>query len=321
MTKAQGTIEDPEFQTVVDVIIQVKPEIGSVVWAPLKLVLIILERRGHGFEKLAVQLNSLVDALPRYSIYSQYFRDSTILQRALGNVYVAYIEFCLRAARYWETDGLVNFFKSASRSFSRQFDDIFSSIDRYRYEVEKTVAAVSLLYVRDVKQVTTELQEVGISQRKIYDHEKTLKWLSPLDFERDKTIFARQWVPGTSGWILQTPDYLGWVSDRKEGNRGPSLIWVRGGLGSGKTFLARFIIDSLAARNTPVLEYFFNVKQGQSSGRSSLSFVRTILYQLISRPELDTSATLEALHGFRAMSGKGEAKSEEPLWNELFKCI
>jgi hypothetical protein len=77
-----------------------------VVWAPLKLVLLVLEKRDRGFERLGSYLTALVDALPRYNIYGEYFRNNTILQRALGNVYVSYIDFCLRAARYWESDGL-----------------------------------------------------------------------------------------------------------------------------------------------------------------------------------------------------------------------
>lgn len=52
-----------------------------------------------------------------------------------------------------------------SSSFDRQFLDIFASIDRYRNEVENTAAAVSLLYVQDVKHITTELKETGITQR------------------------------------------------------------------------------------------------------------------------------------------------------------
>jgi hypothetical protein len=68
--------------------------------------LLILEKRDRGFDKLASHLNALVDALPRYNIYSQHFQDNTILQGALGNVYVSYIDFCLSAARYWDSGGM-----------------------------------------------------------------------------------------------------------------------------------------------------------------------------------------------------------------------
>jgi hypothetical protein len=66
----------------------------------------MLEKHGRGFDKLAAKLSIFVDALPRYKLYGEYFRDNTMLQTALGNLYVGYIEFCLRAARYFESDGL-----------------------------------------------------------------------------------------------------------------------------------------------------------------------------------------------------------------------
>lgn len=72
----------------------------------MKLVVLMLDKRGRGFDKLAEKLSLLIDALPRYKIYEKYFRDNAMLQRALGNLYVGYIEFCLRTARYFESDGL-----------------------------------------------------------------------------------------------------------------------------------------------------------------------------------------------------------------------
>lgn len=60
---------------------------------------------------------------------------------------------------------IANLLRSVSSSFDRQFLDIFASIDRYRDEVENTAAAVSLLYLQDVKHITTELKDTAIIQR------------------------------------------------------------------------------------------------------------------------------------------------------------
>jgi hypothetical protein len=79
---------------------------SCVVWAPLKLIFMLLEKRNRGYDKLAAKLTAFVDALPRYNLYCDHFRDSRILQNALGMLYVAYIEFCLRAVQYFESDGL-----------------------------------------------------------------------------------------------------------------------------------------------------------------------------------------------------------------------
>ncbi|KAL6406885.1 ankyrin repeat domain-containing protein 52 [Ilyonectria robusta] len=278
-----------DFQTVADVLVQIDGRIGSVVWAPLKLVLLVLEKRGRGFDKLAEKLNHLVDALPRYNLYGQYFRDNTILQKALGNLFVSYIEFCFAAVRYWESNGLVNLLRSMSSSFDRQFLDIFASIDRHRNEVENTAAAVSLLYVQDVKHITTELKDTGIIQRE-----------------------------STSEWILQQPEYLRWTKNQ-DGDGALKFLWLRGGVGSGKTFLAHFIAKTLAGDHCNVVQYLFSTKQGQGIRRSNLLFVRTILYQLLINKNINTSSTFEALHSLRASSGKSEAQSPPKLWAGLFQ--
>ncbi|KAH7233718.1 hypothetical protein BKA59DRAFT_518153 [Fusarium tricinctum] len=292
----------------------------SVVWAPLKLVLLVLEKRDRGFERLGSYLTALVDALPRYNIYGEYFRNNTILQRALGNVYVSYIDFCLRAARYWESDGLVSSFKSISTSFDQQFHDIFVTINRSRDEIEKTVAAVSLLYVQGVKHITTELRETGIVQWRSEQRTKTLKWLSPIEIEQDNTTISKQWVQGTSEWILQTTKYTQWFEGQSE-HEPLQILWLRGGVGSGKTFLAHFIAQTLASTNCNVLQYYFSAKQELGIRRTQMSFIRTILYQALVNTSLDTTSTLEALNRIRKISEKSEAQSPKKLWNELFRLV
>lgn len=87
---------------------------SSLVWGPLKLVVLVLQKRGQGFSELAEKLNQLVDALPRYTLYAQHFKSSSILQSVLGNLYNNYIDFCLRATRYFDHDDLC-MFRSPSR--------------------------------------------------------------------------------------------------------------------------------------------------------------------------------------------------------------
>jgi hypothetical protein len=58
---------------------------------------------------------------------------------------------------------VATFIKSVSGSFDRQFADIFASIDRYREEIQNTVAAVTLVYVQDVKALTAELRDTSLA--------------------------------------------------------------------------------------------------------------------------------------------------------------
>lgn len=47
------------------------------------------------------------------------------------------------------------------RSFDNQFADVFISISRYRDEVEKTVAALSLVGIQSIEQMTSQLKDDG----------------------------------------------------------------------------------------------------------------------------------------------------------------
>jgi ankyrin repeat protein len=210
--------------------------------------------------------------------------------------------------------------KSASGAFDRQFLDIFATIDGCREEIEKTVATVSLQYIQDAKQITTEIRDVGLVERKREQREKTLRWLAPMDFEQEHAVFSNRWTPGTSQWILSDPEYLTWRTSTNLTDT-PRLLWLAGGVGCGKTFLAHFCAENLVNDNAVVIRYFFNAKQEQGVSRTNLSFIRTILYQLMVDPRIDMSSCLDALNDLRASSGKSEAGSAKSLWNELSRCL
>jgi hypothetical protein len=57
----------------------------------------------------------------------------------------------------------------------------------------------------------------------------------------------RQRIPATCEWILREAAYKSWKSGASDE---PSLLWIHGPPGCGKTFLAQFIIDDLRQEQT-----------------------------------------------------------------------
>lgn len=182
------------------------------------------------------------------------------------------------------------------------------------------MATVSLQYIQDTKQNTTEIRNVSRVERESDQREKTLRWLSPMDFEHDHSRFSNQWMPGTSQWILQDSVYLKWRTATDSANL-PRFLWLAGGVGCGKTFMAHFCVETLVHDDAIVIRYFFNAKQERGSGRTELSLIRTLLFQLLVNPRIETSSCLDALHGLRALSGKSEAGSTKRLRDEFFRCL
>lgn len=119
---------------------------------------------------------------------------------------------------------------------------------------------------------------------------------------------------------MQTPKYIQWFGGQPE-HEPFQILWLRGGVGSGKTFLAHFIAQTLTVTDCNVLQYYFSAKQELGIRRTQLSLIRTILYQALVNTSLDTTLTLEALHRIREISGKSEAQSPRKLWSELFRLV
>jgi hypothetical protein len=69
-------------------------------WAPLKLVLVALQKYSRAFDAVADTVAVVVDALPQYNVYCDQFRNSEMLQDALGMVFATYVQFCLAIIRF-----------------------------------------------------------------------------------------------------------------------------------------------------------------------------------------------------------------------------
>lgn len=68
---------------------------------------------------------------------------------------------------------------------------------------------------------------------------RILAWLSPLDFRAKYHDVLSRRHPGTSQWILDSPEFMSWR------NRKSEVLWCTGIPGAGKTVLASIIIERL----------------------------------------------------------------------------
>ena len=93
-------------------------------------------------------------------------------------------------------------------------------------------------------------------------------------------------VENTCEWLLSNPSYKEWLQG---GGTDPSLLWISGGPGKGKTMLAIYITEELQpvvdSRQGILLYYFCSNRDKTRS--SALTIMRGILYQWLSlRPQL-----------------------------------
>ncbi|KFY79076.1 hypothetical protein V499_01886 [Pseudogymnoascus sp. VKM F-103] len=101
---------------------------------------------------------------------------------------------------------------------------------------------------------------------------KSLFTTNPTD-HRDAIITAKGVrVDGTCEWITSTDEYKAWIISP------PSLLWLSGGPGKGKTFISIFLTKHLS-ESANVIYFFCDNKD--ASRNTAVAIIRGLLYQLI----------------------------------------
>ncbi|KAH7085842.1 hypothetical protein BKA63DRAFT_27723 [Paraphoma chrysanthemicola] len=122
----------------------------------------------------------------------------------------------------------------------------------------------------------------------------------------DRKNVAETRIPGTCQWFINHERFKHW---RDVGQS--SLLWVSADPGSGKSVLARYLVDEILQDSTKTLCYFF-FKDGFADQQSVTSCLCALLHQLlIQRDDLITQALLDDVEKHGGISNA----SSYSLWS------
>ncbi|KAK6440818.1 hypothetical protein LTR95_002945 [Oleoguttula sp. CCFEE 5521] len=108
-----------------------------------------------------------------------------------------------------------------------------------------------------------------------FDHCNGHLFLTDSAIHRDKVILKNgQRTTGTCNWITRSAKYRAWTGGP------PSLLWIWGGPGKGKTMLSIFLTQTLLqAEDTTLLFYFCSAEYETRKGAAAV--LRSRLWQLL----------------------------------------
>ena len=121
----------------------------------------------------------------------------------------------------------------------------------------------------------------------------------------------RKRVPGTCEWTTTDPTISSWLS-----GSGPSLLWLIGGPGMGKTISSTYLVETLEERKSTShagLAYFFCA--GLEKRNTSQAILRGLLWQLLQQ---DRTLIKHVLPLYSTTSGRC-FESAESLWDLLIR--
>ena len=234
------------------------------------------------------------------------FPHSKRLQEALCDFYASLIDFCTQAVIAINRSGWFNVAKSFWVPFEKEFEQYTTTLQLrckdvdeeirlafYRaanYEQKMQIAerkqaviarASTRLMKSKVEQLTQEEQawrkqlqdrENQARKQQLLDNLSTYDYISPFKRARKKRF-------GSTGcWLISTTEYQKWL-----GERGLSVFWLSGIMGSGKTILTASVVDDLLTRRptNPIKIIFFHILHNNADSLRARTVLQSILRQCL----------------------------------------
>ena len=228
-------------------------------------------------------IDKVAGSIRQYQDFETLFGSEEGVRNAVGTLYCDLICLCTRVVRFHAKD-----FRYAFASFDKEFGPVSRAIDLHGVEVERAANAAHM------KESKVARKQMPVEKQGTHKHIEVLSapsltwaaiaqvlhqllcWLSPSTAEDDLRVHGESYMSGSCDWVVTSTKFNDWL---EETTKVENFLQIVGGLGSGKSNLAAFLVEHLSKSSMPVLYFFCN--RSDSEKRKTIFVIRTLLAQFL----------------------------------------
>ena len=311
----QGTLQSVEhFSKVVDTFVPSRPPIGAQLWGTLRFTVDLASHYASFYEMLSDWLMQVQPYCPKLREYEFIYRDSFKLQEALCSFFTIMVDFCTHAVHFIGQCGPVQHGKAFWTPVKKDFVDYAALIQRRHRDVKDELVVASDQAVQRDRQLQlaeqqkadeaskyprilrlkfdrlvdedrawkrqVQIRDGRIRKEKLLDRLSNYDYRSPFIRERKKRYGS------TAIWLSKSRQFQDWMADTE-----PSVFWLSGTSGSGKSVMTTAVIDSLLIRKGPEavgVAYFF-CQYNKAESLKARTLLGSLVRQCLTEESLPTN--------------------------------
>ncbi|KAK7920284.1 hypothetical protein PG985_008306 [Apiospora marii] len=284
-----------QYESTIEVFIQVKPDILALIWGPLKLIL-------RAFDKTLEVLGSAGQILPDLHAWASVFPTNLRVRRVLCLFYEDILDLHLTLLNLFGRKKWDLFFEAFWPKTADVLSQIQGRMTKHKHLLTDEVTLENIIQARNVR-VREDEESRQIRERD--DHELFRRLLADLRinmYDSELEALLRQKSSTLDDWLRENKDYKMWSTSREQRRLS---IWLQGIPGAGKSVLCAKIARHLQNNSQRVLFAFLAYNDYEHS--RPLKVFQSLMFQLLSKePSLAPVIRDAYIRHYRELTGSEE---------------
>ncbi|KAF4452091.1 NACHT domain protein [Fusarium austroafricanum] len=262
-----------EYASVIEVFVQVKPDILALIWGPIKIILQWSSQISSVLDKVADVLERIGYALPQFARLAQTFNTSDVVKSALTLYYEDILDLYAILFHFFRKTRWKQFFEVLWPKCLKQIDFVVNSLEKHSLLMKNEVTFMDIQEAKEARARTSQqLSRAEVSQQREMFLSLRSR-VSPDLYDSRLDWFRNRCVSGCATWLLDDRDFGEWL-DPNDNNT--VWLWLRGIPGAGKTYLSAAAIDHTREHHQTLFAF---ISHGMKSSQSALSILHSLVFQ------------------------------------------
>ncbi|KAK3983781.1 hypothetical protein QBC44DRAFT_45029 [Cladorrhinum sp. PSN332] len=265
-----------EFAAVVDVFVQAKADILSLIWGPLRLILQASSNLLAAFEGVVKVLGDIGMTLPLFKAYATLFEKNDAIRTTLCYFFEDILAVYSTLLNFVTNKRINVIIEPFWPSLRDKIGKIQANIEHHKLMMSVNVTLEEITRAHAARQHALEESQRAQIAREQQRYSEIRSEMQPEDHAPRLARVLRSITEGSGTWLDTCQSFLEW---KDPANDSTPILWLHGIPGAGKTFLSAQMVEKLQESGRHVL-YAFLSHENKELGET-IHVLRSFLFQAL----------------------------------------
>lgn len=219
------------YAAVIEVFVQVKPDLLGLIWGPIKLVLRIARNHLEVWDKIMDIIQKIGDALPQFLDLKIELGTNEQFGAYLSLFYKEILDFHIALVRFFRSPAWERFLSAIWSRHEAIFGTIIENISRHKDLLDRQL---TITVVKNLESFRTQNTKIQLVLQRELNRQRVNRYLEPFDYNIQYRRISETLglYPGTNQWILKNRMFQDWLEPGSAELK-HRLLWLVGIPGAG----------------------------------------------------------------------------------------